>query len=208
MGLFDWFRRTSAPKSAKKAGGTAAAAGGPTRPLLYAFQHVALREAAFENHPELIRELAEGPSTLPLLHFRSKALIRCMEAGLIDADPGEDDAAALEAENELFSPVAVHPRRQAGYTAHIVAMPAPETCPEAYFVAIVHKDDEAHEYMRDSPATRYFTLEKADGPGRPLVCEWRRDGSRGNYGEGPAANIDAFVQAVFDRVAADVGGRA
>src|SRR5262249_43381014 len=31
---------------------------GPDRPLLYVFQHSALRDAAFENHPELIRELS------------------------------------------------------------------------------------------------------------------------------------------------------
>src|SRR5262245_17951847 len=55
---------------------------GPKRPLLYTFQHVALREAAFENHPELIRELAGDPSPLPLFHFRSKAKLRCLEAGL------------------------------------------------------------------------------------------------------------------------------
>lgn len=66
----------------------------PKRPLLYLFQHVALREAAFENHPELIRELAEPPSRLPLLHFWSRASLQCERVGPFADDPsGENDAA-------------------------------------------------------------------------------------------------------------------
>lgn len=59
-----------------------AAEQGPKRPLLYMFQHVALREAAFENHPELVSELAGECSPPPLLHFRSRAEIRCIRASV------------------------------------------------------------------------------------------------------------------------------
>lgn len=174
---------------------------GPKRPVLYMFQHVALSEAAFENHPELIRELGGERSPLPLLHFWSKAQQRCVDAGLLDIEHMDDDE-AMEAETELFRAVAVHPRKRAGYTAYVVGMPPPVSRTEAYFVAIVHKDDEPHEYMRESPSTRYFTLEKADISDRPLLCELRRDGSRENYGGGPAPELEAFATAVFDRVLA------
>ncbi|CAN5145128.1 hypothetical protein BH11PLA2_BH11PLA2_45250 [soil metagenome] len=146
------------------------------------FQHVALWEAAFENNPELIRELASEGSPLTLLHFRSKAEIQCIDAGLLDIDYMDDDE-AMDAEYELFRAVAIHHRKRAGYTAHVVAMPPPEFSPEAHFVAIVHKDDEPHEYMQESHSTRYFTLEKTDISDQPLLCEWLRDGTRENYGE-------------------------
>ena len=101
--------------------------------------------------------------------------------------------------------MAVHPHKRNGYTALVVTMPVPESPPEAHFVAIVRKDDESKEHRRESPSTRYFTLEKSHTP-LPVLCECRRDGSRRNYGEGPAPDIGAFVEAVFERVAAREAG--
>ena len=177
------------------------------RPLLYLFQHAALREAAFENHPELIRELAAPSSPLPLLHFWSRASLQCERAGPFADDPSGEDDAALTAER-WFDAVQIYRYARDGYTAHIVTMPTPESSPEAYFVAIVHQDDEPHEYRRESPSTRYFTLEQADPPAvRPLLCEWVRDGSRENYGEGPVPTREAFSAAVFERVLAGTVGR-
>jgi hypothetical protein len=172
---------------------------GPKRPLLYMFQHVALREAAFENHSELIHELAGEASLVPLLHFWTKALYRCMKVGIIDID--QDDL-ALHAEQELFGAVAIHARKKVGFTAYVVSMPTPESAAEAHFATIVHKDDEPHEYMQASPSTRYLTLEKADNSDHTLLCEWQRDGSRQNYGDGPAPELEAFAEAVFERVVA------
>ncbi len=238
MSLFDWLKRRRHPQSGQPATAPVLPATAPTegpsspialdadqmwllmaaldpnaslepkRPLLYLFQHVALREAAFENHPELIRELAEPPSHLPLLHFWSRASLQCERAGPFADDPSGEDDAALTAEREWLDAVRIHPYARDGYTAHIVTLPAPEASPEAYFVAIVHKDDEPHEYRRESPSTRYFTLEQADLPAaRPLLCEWLRDGSRENYGEGPVPTREAFAAAVFERVLAGAGRR-
>jgi hypothetical protein len=171
---------------------------GPRRPVLYAFQHRALRDAAFENHPELIRELAEPSRYCLLSHSRTRARIWCEDAGLVSDDELDDDA-ALEAEEKLFESVAIHPRKRDGFTAYVVTMPPPEFCPEAHLVAIVHKDAEPHVYPKPSPSTRYFTLEKADGSVRPLLCEWGRDGSRKNYGPGPVPEVDAFAAEVLNR---------
>ncbi|MGL4424472.1 MAG: hypothetical protein ACRCZF_27710 [Gemmataceae bacterium] len=176
---------------------------GPKRPVLYMFQHVALRDAAFENHPELIRELSEPPRTeLPLLHFRSKAKFRCLAAGLLSKSDYSDEAVA-DSESELFEAVRVQPVSRGGYTAHIVTMPAPQECPEAYFAAIVHKDGEPREYRVPSPSTRYFTLELAIMSDRPVLCEWLPDESRKNYGAGPAPEIGPFADAVFEHVGVD-----
>ena len=88
---------------------------------------------------------------------------------------------------------------------HVVTMPTPESPPEAHFVAIVHKNDEPKLYGRVSPSTRYFTLEASFSP-LPVLCEWRPDGSRLNYGSGPIPETGAFVQAVFERLTADERG--
>lgn len=179
----------------------------PRRPLLYTFQHLTLRDAVFQNHPELLRELelAEPPSSWPLLHFWSRAELQCEQAGF--ADDSGDDGSALTAESEWLDAVNIHPYARDGYTAHIVTMPTPESSTEAYFVAMVFKDDERHEYGSESPSSRYFTLEKAYPPAaHPLICEWLRDGSRRNHGEGCVPMRNEFCNSVFDLVFAG-GGR-
>lgn len=161
----------------------------PRRPLLYCFQHIALREAAFINHPELIKELTEPLSNQPLIHFWSMACLRCEEAGLFA------DEAAL---SEWIDAIQIRSYVKDGFTIYFVTMPEPQFSLETYFVAIVYKD-EPHKYGRESPSTRYFTLEKADYPAaRPLLCEWFSDGSRKNHGEGPVPTQEAFADAVFD----------
>ena len=76
MSFFDWLRGNGKPKPDQGSSvpgaplpddvaesfdqmddAMEAAEEGPKRPLLYMFQYVALPEAAFENHPELKREL-------------------------------------------------------------------------------------------------------------------------------------------------------
>jgi len=168
----------------------------PKRPLLYMFQHVALREAAFDNDPALTEELY-GPHrpALPLMHSRSVARSLCEDCGMI---PEDYDAA--EADRKVFEGVSVRPVRRGGYTAHVVTMPRPKSSPEAYLVAIVHRDDEPREYRRPSPSTRYFTLERSNASLRPLLYEWRRDGSRENNGNSSDPKVDLFVDAVFEHM--------
>lgn len=172
--------------------------------LLYVFQYVVLPEAAFTNHPELVQEL-EGPRTLlPLFHFRSRAMVSCIQSGLIDPDETQSDA-QIEAEFALFQALSIDSHRRDGFTVHVVTMPKPEVPPQAYFVAIVYKDNEPKVYGRPSPSTRYFALEHSQAA-LPMLCEVREDGSRRNFGEGPAADLKAFVDAVFDRITAGQPG--
>jgi hypothetical protein len=173
---------------------------GPQRPLLYMFQHVALREAAFSNHPRLTRELVkERQQPFDLLHFWAKALIRCEDAGMRTA---ANEAVSLNSDETeaLRRAVKIHTRSRHGYTVYFIEMPKPLFMPEAYFTAIVHKDDELHEYGRPSPSTRYFTLERNDPSSSALFCEWHRPGKHVNSGQLVPPELDAFAKAVFDRL--------
>ena len=106
----------------------------------------------------------------------------------------------MAAEQNLFSDVRVDRYKRGGYTVYAVTFPTPESAPEAYFAAIVHKDFEPHEHMTESPSTRYFVLEKTEGSAPPFLCEWYRDGSRLNYGQGTPPELEAFVDSVFARI--------
>ena len=171
----------------------------PKRPLVYLFQHLTLREAAFRNDPELLKQLTGPLSMPPFSRFLAQAAWKSALYGLDPTEPIMTLAECQAGRNEMFNTIKVLPYRRSGFTAFVVSMPEPQHVAEAYFVAIVHKDDEPHEDLRESPSTRYFTLEKPTLGDHPLLCEWHRDGERTNYGEGPAADIAVFADAVFDR---------
>jgi hypothetical protein len=72
----------------------------------------------------------------------------------------------------------------------VIEMPEPEELTEAHMVLI--------EF---GPPVRYFTLERAntdDEPPATMLCEWKVRGpqAHGNYGGGPAPDVQAFIRAV------------
>jgi hypothetical protein len=215
MSLFDWFRKkrvphprpvpraiarpvVAAPRATPSPGGPMGARDKAEGFLLYALQFVVLPEAVFQNHPELIRELGGERSVLPLLYFRMKARLQCARAGVM-TPPELDGGAGQKADSAFFEAVSIHSHRRNGFTVHLMTMPTPVESPEAYFVAIVHRDDEPKEHGGASPSTCYFTLEKSDAGGTVLGgCE--RDGTHLNFGAGPEPAEDAFLAEVFRRV--------
>jgi hypothetical protein len=168
----------------------------PIRQLLYTFQHIAIREAAFDNYPELIRDLSEIQSEWPLMYIWLMARAHCKDRNLLP-----DDSANVHEEvkqhQKLLKEVSIHPRKRDGYTIYIITMPPPENITEAYFAAIVHKDGELHEPMKPSPSTRYFLLERSFA--HPVLGEWQ-NGTHLNLGEGPEPNLEAFANVVFEHV--------
>lgn len=76
----------------------------------------------------------------------------------------------------------------------VVAYPPPTSKAEAYFSALV-----VH-----SGQPRYFTLEASFGRvgGRPrtVLAEWTAERAHYNYGDGPAPIMEAFVQAILERL--------
>ena len=172
MGLSDFPKGEGAPEEDAPTDGPIRAI--PRHELRYVLQHVILPQAVFEDDPLLRREWTDPSSTL-LLRFRSRAIVRCELAGLLKLDP--DDQDAVMACMAVFEPMALESHRRDGYTVHVVTMPPPEASVECYFVAIVHKDDEAPSQGEVPPSTRYFTLEMANvelpGPSQ-MLCEWTR----------------------------------
>ncbi len=165
--------------------------------LIYVLQQISLPEAVFQNHPEWVRQLDLDPGEQSLLHMGSKALVRCVQIGLIQDDDCDDEN--IEILIGITDQIAIHPHQRNGYTAYVATMPNPVHTTESHFVAIVHNDDEPKRHMQESPSTRYFTLEKS-GSALPMLCEVKRDRLHLNYGEGPVPEMAAFVDAVFERI--------
>jgi len=177
--------------------------GAPKRPLVYCFQHVALPEAVFENHPELIQELfGEGKCCDDhLLHFWSKSDFICMKSGwLLEYENEEDEERADNEEMEWREKVKLNFVNKQGFSFFIYEMPEPKFPTEAYCVAICYKDDEEKEYMQPSIGSRYFVLEKDGHKEKAFVCEWTREHEHINYGEMDFPSIETFSEIVMKKV--------
>ena len=161
--------------------------------MMYAFVHVALREAVMLNHPELIKqldELKEKKPFMPLLHFWSKASMILVSHSVIDDMDELDDDDWMpfdEMDIEQFS--------SKGYRISVVTFPEPRFSPEAYMVAIVHQEGVPQDYHLERGSARYFTLEYTGQDMAPMLCEWDDEEHR-NYGDGPQPETKAFVQVV------------
>ena len=84
----------------------------------------------------------------------------------------------------------------------IITMPPPLAITEAYMIGVV-LTGEAEEKTQDE-SFRYFTLElgqNADGNLRTVICEWT-DEAHLNFGDGPSVSVDAFVQAIENKLKA------
>lgn len=162
--------------------------------LLYILQFDVLPQAAFQNHPELIRELQGPRNRVNFLHFRSKTLVRCA-AGMGSIDKMMNDMDAL-------GDLKIETHRQNGQSLYLITMPEP-TPPCAHFVAIVYRDDEPRSFGQTSPSTRYFTLENGLGD-NVFLCECKHDLSHRNLCELPL-DRKAFVEAIFQRLFGSVG---
>lgn len=159
------------------------------RQLLYTLQFEVLPQAAFQNHPELIRDLEEPGKRVNLLHFRSQTLVRC--------GAGTGSIARMVDDMDAFGELRIETHRQNGHSLYLITMPEPSP-PCARFVAIVYRDDEPRSWGQASPSTRYFTLEHGGG-GKVFLCECKPDLSHRNVCELPV-DQQAFVEAIFQRL--------
>ncbi len=175
----------------------------PERPLLYVFQQEALPEAVFSNHPELMKELDnEVKSALPLLHFRAKAEVLCERHGYME-EIEDDDLYDEQCEDQdlLFEAVEKHSFKENGYTLTIFSMPEPEFPTESYFIGMLFRDDELHQFMQLSPSSKYFTLEKKhQGGDSAFFCEINSDQARKNLGELSEIQLETFKKAIFKTI--------
>lgn len=158
--------------------------------VLYLFQHVVLRNSAFENDKKLWPELnkIQDHPDRPLMHFQCLAHVEREE--LSGHSETEDE---FEKNEQLFEQLKVHkPFDRSGYIVHLIEFGIPEGILEAYFVAI----------LKGTNDLRYFTLEKSnhDTTDYPLLCELLMDGNRKNYGLSVLPTPDRFINAIFDHI--------
>jgi hypothetical protein len=152
----------------------------PARLWHYEFAHVALRIGTF-NHPDQVVRYLSNPATAQLVV--KEVLARVAEELRLPRE--EVQAFARE--------LTVSAKPLDNGTLVIVAMPSPVDDTEAYFVGIAVDDPNA-------PArVKYYTLERARR-GQTMLCGWSREGGHLNFGEGPAATIEAFAAAVAARL--------
>lgn len=114
-----------------------------------------------------------------------------------------EDITGEPAKNFLSEDLDVITRQIADCPSVIITMPEPLAVTEAYMVAVVFTKEEGDETQDES--FRYFTLELSqsfDGDLRTVFCEWTDDAHL-NFGKGPLANVDAFSQAIENKIKGD-----
>lgn len=144
----------------------------------YYFAHVYLRERTEQNAQFLVEKLREESATkyLSFLWVSRGYDTKADEDLFIPADGLE--CIPVEIDDEHYGV--------------IVQLPKPERMAEAYFVAIIVKNEDNSDFYR------YFTLEfskNRDGTNCTVLGEWN-GGSHANYGNGGIPLIDNFVEAL------------
>jgi hypothetical protein len=183
------------PKSAER---PAAEPQSPVRPLLYYFEHVSLREAAF-RYDQDIQALIANPRQAgePVTRLFAKAALYAAHVPNFKSETIADDMI------RFMRQIGFETLRRGGYTIHLMRMPPPEYPPEAYFVAIVYKDGEPLVEGTPAASARYITLEKTAVEGRVFaLCEWDANGQHKTHG---FANHEPTIRDLVVNVSAVLG---
>lgn len=150
--------------------------------LRHVLEQMVLPEAAFSMHPKLLECVRKGDGP-GLLHFCSKALLKCLSLRLIHGDAESDENIQLLI--DLSSKMRLRSESEGGTFIQVLHMPSPEMETEAYRIAFAQRGG------TKGAQVRYFLLEKAVG-GKPMICERTRDGSHLNYGELEPEDLSMF----------------
>jgi hypothetical protein len=170
MGLLDFLRRKQPGVS-----------GGPSPN--YAFVHVYLRQLALSD-PLRFLAVAASPQVSQFVESVRQAVAE------VCGRPPTFDAAS----------VTFHLQRINGFPSVVVEFPEPRAIAEAHMVAFVVMVDTASEKppAAETVTARYFTLEKGlslTSTPRTVLAEWDST-THSNYGDGPPAEVPAFVEAI------------
>ncbi len=152
----------------------------PARPLLYFFEHVSLREAAFRYDQDIQRLIANPRQAgEPVSRLFAKAALFAAKTPTFRSETFVDDM------NRFMGQISFETIRRGGYTLHLMGMPPPEHPTEVYFIAIVYKDGEPLVEGTPAPSTRYIVLEKTQVEGRAFaLAEWDAGGKHKTHGFG------------------------
>lgn len=181
MGIFDFFTRKHETSIEDE---------GPSPD--YVFAHYALRQIALSD-PLRFLAIAASPDSHNFI-----------EAVIQDITEQLGKPTAFEA-----SQVKIHPVRVKEFPCVVIELPNPQKMADAHMVALVALVDLAFDLPSDSESVcgRYFTLEKGftiSNEDRTVLAEWDDTGHL-NYGDGPAATVEAFVGAIEDRISNSMG---
>ena len=152
----------------------------------YMFPHVVLRQFAFSS-PYMCMGALGAPE--------GQGLLADMLAAVADFCEQDGQDMTLAADQVRMHPVKVQKK-----PALIVELPEPRVATEVYFVGIVltpPTGDTAADLT--TAEVRYFTLEKGvrrDAKPHTVLCEWTQDNKHLNYGDGPAASVKNFAEAL------------
>jgi hypothetical protein len=156
----------------------------------YFFAHYALRQAAFDDPLACLAILASP---------KEREFLASLWASVARHCEGHGEASGLSVED-----VTVYRLRVGEAPCAVIQMPPPRGTTEAYFVAmLLHLPPSGKVNEPADINLRYFTLEKGSsmgGASRTVLCEWTKDGSHVNFGEGPEAELSAFIAAVDERL--------
>ncbi len=173
------------------------------RQVHYAFAHLFLPQYVHQNpfafFSYLCRQDAPGGAMEPIRFLHSRWSMFEEASGL---SQGAGGLFRGEFVFRRVSDLSMSMEVAVGRPVALVKMPPPEGAPGAFYVAIVLLESAANPagWSRDVQA-RVFTLEAqvADAPGevrKGVLCEWKRDGSRGNLGRRVPAEREAMLEAV------------
>jgi hypothetical protein len=183
MGILSWFRRRREDKSLERV----LEEHGP-RPQYYVFAHYVMRDATFE--------LGAACPGILLSDKRDEFLTEMWEhaaSGIKENDPSE--------KTDPYPGIEVIPLRAGDFPCVVLKMPPPRGVTECHFVGIVAQMDlSTAEEPSEQTLMSFFTLEYGVGEDmntpRTVLCEWSKDGTHSNYGDGPPAEPEMFANAI------------
>jgi hypothetical protein len=184
-----WFRRRREEKSVERV----MEENGP-RPQYYIFAHYVMRDATYELG-------AVMPGVL-LSDDRDKFLREMWEQAtqaVKQTDPSE--------KTDPYPGVDVVPLRAGKFPCVVLKMPEPKGVTECYFIGVVAQVDLSKEGEKPNEQTQmsFFTLELGVGEDmktpRTVLCEWSKDGTHSNFGDGPPPEPEMFANAIGQSLA-------
>src|SRR5262245_42214195 len=127
MGIFDWFRKKPKPAGADAEGEAIfremmemmkKGPPPPERPMVYLFEHAALRDAVFENHPGLIRDLEGSAAPVPFLLMWGYAEMQMVARGL--KVPGKETEEEMAVNMKLMKEVSFQKHQYHGHSVYVI----------------------------------------------------------------------------------------
>ena len=168
----------------------------------YLFVHQVLLNLSRRLGSGIFAHLRSAPARE--LTSKLKELLRSADALVQDNSVRPFEAEDIKVSHHLFGST----------PCVLVSMPPPERTGEAYFVAVVSRDQEAETSAREAGSSRrilphpaaaegpvnFYTLERASnhgGENSTKFCEWDL-GCHCNYGKGPVPDKETFLAFLQD----------